>query len=72
MDTSIVIGIDGQLGADEDDFHSFKRRKSEIEQSEKEGEKVKKMMDIKAGVVSGVVKSFGNPPAVSKSKVVYF
>lgn len=65
------MGVGRNIGADEDDFHSFKRRKTEVDQGEKEEEKVKRLIDIKAGVHSGVLKSFGKSVAPPK-KVVYF
>jgi zinc finger CCHC domain-containing protein 9 len=60
------------MGADEDDFHTFKRRTAQIERHEKKEEKAKRMMDMKAGVHSGVIKAFGKPPVPSTKKVVYF
>lgn len=58
-------------GADEDDFHTFKRRTAQIEKDGKQEEKAKRTMDLKAGAYSGVVKAFGKSPLASK-KVVYF
>jgi len=60
------------IGADEDDFHTFKRRTAQIERDEKKEEKAKRMMDMKAGAHSGVVKAFGKPPVPPTKKVVYF
>ena len=44
-----------EAGADEDDFHTFKRATLEIERAEKQEGRVKKMLEVKKGVVSGVV-----------------
>jgi zinc finger CCHC domain-containing protein 9 len=52
-------------GADEDDFHTFNRRKAEVEKDEKYVDKSKRSLGIKAGVHSGVVKSFA-PKAAKK------
>ncbi|KAJ7594540.1 hypothetical protein C8J56DRAFT_1044275 [Mycena floridula] len=69
---SLVIGIsDKELGADEDDFHSFKRRKAEVEHLEKRQESAKRQLDVQAGAASGIVKSFAPAPA-AKTKVVFF
>lgn len=71
----ILIGpamIDINMGADEDDFHTFKRRTAQIQNEEKKEEKAKQRMDIKAGAHSGVVKAFGKSPVAQTKKVVYF
>lgn len=64
--------IDNNVGADEDDFHIFKRRTAQIEKDEKKEEKAKRLIDMKAGAHSGVVKAFGKPADASKKKIVYF
>lgn len=66
VDSATIIGIDANLGADEDDFHSFKRRKSELERREKQDENTKRNMNVEVGAASG-------PAAISKpKKVVHF
>jgi hypothetical protein len=64
--------IGENAGADEDDFHTLKRRTAQVEKDEKEVEKAKRTMNMKAGAHSGVIKTFGKPPVVSTKKVVYF
>ena len=64
-----MFGFDPDGGADEDDFHAFNRRKAEVEKGEKNEIKVKRSLGIKAGIHSGIVKSF--TPKSSK-KVVFF
>lgn len=67
-----MLGTGREVGPDEDDFHTFKRRTTEVDRDEKEATKRKQMLELRAGVHSGVVKAFGNVPAMSKKKVVVF
>ncbi|KAF9474709.1 hypothetical protein BDN70DRAFT_924446 [Pholiota conissans] len=60
-----------EAGADEDDFHMFKRKTSKIEHDEKKEVKLKEMLDIRAGALSGAVKPFGNIPQPKKKVVVF-
>jgi hypothetical protein len=62
---------DNNVGADEDDFHTFKRRTAQIEMEEKKLERVRQTIVAKAGAHSGVVQALGKPPVASK-KIVYF
>lgn len=59
-------------GADEDDFHTLKRYKAEVEQEGQMEEKAKKMLQVKAGAFTGTVKAFGVPPKPKIKKVVHF
>jgi zinc finger CCHC domain-containing protein 9 len=59
-------------GADEDDFHSFKRRNTEVSREEKREDKALRRLDVKTGAHSGTVKTFGKSPRVSTGKVVNF
>ncbi|KAH8107790.1 hypothetical protein BXZ70DRAFT_12210 [Cristinia sonorae] len=70
--TKLFVGTGEQVGADEDDFHSFKRRTAEVSKEEKGEDKVKKMQVVKRGVHSGVVKAFGQVPPAKPRKVVTF
>lgn len=67
-----IIGTGHKAGADEDDFHSFKRHNTEMDREEEQEEKSKRKLDVRAGVHSGVVKAFGNLPRTSAGKVVRF
>jgi len=67
-----VLGTGREAGADEDDFHMFKRRTTEIERDEKQEKKLKEMLNVRAGVLSGSVKAFGDVPPPVKKKVVIF
>ncbi|KZT06286.1 uncharacterized protein LAESUDRAFT_743455 [Laetiporus sulphureus 93-53] len=69
---TVFLGTGNGAGADEDDFHTFKRKNSEIDKSEKVEERLKKQAKIKVGAHSGVVKSFGKVPVAETKKVVYF
>ena len=67
-----VLGTGPEAGADEDDFHIFNRRTTEVDRDEKAEEKKKRLLNIKAGAHSGVVRSFGNVPKPSTKKVISF
>lgn len=71
-DPAVVIGAAREAGADEDDFHTFKRTTLELEKAEKREERVKKMLEVKKGVVSGVVVRSDNMLPSAKKKVVVF
>jgi len=66
-----VIGTGrGDMGADEDDFHSFKRRKTEVEVGEKKYDKMRRLTDLKVGMHSG---SLVKPaPVKAPAKTVVF
>lgn len=69
-DATTVFGTGREVGADEDDFHSFKRKTSEIDQEEKQENKLK-LLEVKTGAHSGVVKAYGAAPARQKKVVVF-
>ncbi|RPD61939.1 hypothetical protein L226DRAFT_508810 [Lentinus tigrinus ALCF2SS1-7] len=70
--TTVFVGTGRESGADEDDFHTFKRMTVEVDKSEKAEEKAKKKAGVKVGAYSGVVRAFGDAPAPKKKKVVFF
>ncbi|KAF9467430.1 hypothetical protein BDZ94DRAFT_1280427 [Collybia nuda] len=72
VDNSTVLGVSREAGADEDDFHVFKRHTTELNRGEKQEEKIKRSLDIKAGASSGIIKPFGNVSKPSTKKVVHF
>ena len=72
VDSKVVVGTGLEAGPDEDDFHTFKRRTAEVDRDEKQATKMKQMLELRAGAYSGVVKAFGNVPAMAKKKVVVF
>ncbi len=65
------MGTGREAGADEDDFHTFKRRNAEVVNEEKASERLKRQADVKVGAHSGVVKSFGQV-AQKPKKVISF
>jgi zinc finger CCHC domain-containing protein 9 len=65
-----VIGIDDNVGADEDDFHIIGRKKLQLDKDEKNSERLQRSKDVKVGAQSGIVKSFAKPAA--SKKVIYF
>ncbi|EGO00486.1 hypothetical protein SERLA73DRAFT_136388 [Serpula lacrymans var. lacrymans S7.3] len=66
------LGIGHDAGADEDDFHMFKRRAGETDAEEMSKEGVKRRANIRMGQRSGVVKAFGEKPLTTSKKVVFF
>lgn len=67
------MGTGQTAGADEDDFHTFKRGTVEIDKAEKADERAKRKAEVKMGAHSGVVKAFGGTTAgKQKKKVVFF
>lgn len=71
--TATFFGTGQDAGADEDDFHSFKRRNADIDKDIKKDERAKKKADVKFAPYTGTVKAFGTHVGNSaKVKVVYF
>ncbi|EMD33674.1 hypothetical protein CERSUDRAFT_159922 [Gelatoporia subvermispora B] len=71
--STVFLGTGREAGADEDDFHTLKRKNAEIDQAEKFVEKTKRQANVKVGAFTGVVKAFGKASApVTKKKVVTF
>jgi hypothetical protein len=60
-----ILGAGSEAGADEDDFHMFKRRKAEVEK-----EKIND--DTNPRAHSSAVSVLKKPPLPSTKKVVYF
>ncbi|KIM69671.1 hypothetical protein SCLCIDRAFT_1208169 [Scleroderma citrinum Foug A] len=56
-----VFGTGKEAGADEDDFHVFKRKNREVSKSERDESKQRKQLVLKVGAHTGTVKSFGDP-----------
>ncbi|KAI9001181.1 hypothetical protein BD414DRAFT_473869 [Trametes punicea] len=70
---ALLVGTGREAGADEDDFHTFKRINIEVDKELKAEERAKRRADVKVGAHSGVVKAYGEtPPATKKKKVVFF
>lgn len=69
--TAVFVGTGTEAGADEDDFHTFKRKTLEVAREEKADERRKKSAAVKVGAFTGEVKSFGQPVQKPK-KVVTF
>ena len=70
-DPKTVLGTGRDAGADEDDFHIFKRNTTAIERDEKHDAKLKEMLDIRAGALSGSIKATGAFPQSKKKAVVF-
>ncbi len=66
-----MLGTGREAGADEDDFHTIRRKNAEIDRDEHGEERAQKEAKVRAGAFTGVVKAFGRTPVKSK-KVVYF
>ncbi|KAF8800207.1 hypothetical protein BYT27DRAFT_7263108 [Phlegmacium glaucopus] len=71
-DPTTMLGTGREAGPDEDDFHTFKRRTTEVDRDEKQASKTKQMLELRAGAHSGVIKAFGNVPSTMAKKVVVF
>lgn len=72
-DPTAVLGTGREAGPDEDDFHTFKRRTTEVDRDEKQAAKKKQMLELRAGAHSGVIKAFGDIPlGTAKKRVVVF
>ena len=70
---TVFVGTGQDGGADEDDFHTFKRKTQEVDKAEKVGEKARRKAEVKMAAHSGVVKAFGDSaPASKQKKVVFF
>ncbi|KAJ6496739.1 hypothetical protein C8R47DRAFT_356338 [Mycena vitilis] len=65
---SAMFGLGREAGADEDDFHTLKRRKTEVDRDEK---LLKRAVDVKIGAHSGIA-TVGINPAQKKTKTVVF
>ncbi|KZV66897.1 hypothetical protein PENSPDRAFT_676897 [Peniophora sp. CONT] len=65
-----VFGTGREAGADEDDFHTVRRKNVEVDREVMSEEKRKKMAEIRAGKHSGAVRVFGPMPAPVKAKKV--
>ncbi|KAI0949087.1 hypothetical protein AcW1_008787 [Taiwanofungus camphoratus] len=68
---TVFLGTGRDAGADEDDFHTFRRRNAQVDKAEKTEERVKRQANIKIGAHTGVVMSFAKKPTTAK-KVMYF
>ncbi|KAI0688189.1 hypothetical protein BC835DRAFT_1408157 [Cytidiella melzeri] len=68
---SNFVGTGAGAGADEDDFHTFKRKNLEVTKEEKADERRKKQQAVRVGAHSGVMKAFGRTTQSSR-KVVKF
>ncbi|KAL7282108.1 hypothetical protein ACG7TL_003577 [Trametes sanguinea] len=71
--TTPLVGTGREAGADEDDFHTFKRVTAEVDKEEKAEERAKRKADVRVGAHSGVVRAVGDAlPEKKKKKVVFF
>ncbi|KAH8118915.1 hypothetical protein DFH11DRAFT_1722506 [Phellopilus nigrolimitatus] len=69
---TVVLGTSNDTGADEDDFHTFKRMSAEVDFEERHETRAKKKADVKMGVMSKTVKSFASAPLAGAKKVIFF
>ncbi|TFY75506.1 hypothetical protein EWM64_g8508 [Hericium alpestre] len=69
--TTPFVGTGGEAGADEDDFHIFKRKAAEVDREEFQEDKSRKMAKVRAGAHSGIVKAFGNVPVKPKKIIIF-
>ena len=72
-DTMVFAGTGTEAGADEDYFHTIKRRTAEADREERTESRALKKLDVKIGAMSKTMKSFASqPPTSAKKKVVFF
>ena len=67
----MFVGTGAEAGADEDDFHIFKRKNAEVGKEEKADERRKKTAAVKVGAFTGTVQAFGKPAPTAKKVVVF-
>lgn len=67
--TQTRLGIIEDVGADEDDFHAFKRINNDIDLQERLEAKSKRGANLKVGVVSQTVRSYPAKPPPPKNVV---
>lgn len=65
-DPLVVIGSACEAGADEDDFHAFKRTTTQLDRTEKLKENTRRELGVKKGALSGTVVKPGNLPGARK------
>lgn len=68
---TLFLGTGRDAGADEDDFHTYKRNSTQLNKEEKGDQRRKRLQDVKVGAYTGTIKPYGQVPA-HKSKVVNF
>ena len=68
---TLFVGTGQEAGADEDDFHTLRRKTAEVTRDESKEERRKKKADVRVAAHSGIVKSFGQAPTKTK-KIVTF
>jgi zinc finger CCHC domain-containing protein 9 len=66
-----LLGTGREAGADEDDFHTIRRKDVEMDRDERGEERARKEAKVWAGALTGAIKAFGKAPAMPK-KVVHF
>ncbi len=66
-----MLGTGREAGADEDDFHTIRRKNAEMDRDEHGEERARKETKVRAGAFTGVVKVFGKAP-VKPKRVVHF
>ena len=67
----MFVGTGHEAGADEDDFHTFKRKTAEVSKEEKAEERRKRTVAVKVAAFTGTVQPFGRT-AQKPAKVVVF
>lgn len=71
LNTVVFAGTGREAGADEDDFHTIKRKAVEVDREERTESRAINKLDIKVGAMSKTIKSFVTTPAATK-KIVFF
>lgn len=69
--TTIFLGTGTEAGADEDDFHTFKRKTAEVAKEERADERRRQTSAVKVGAFTGARRVVGRTAPAPK-KVVSF
>ena len=71
MESSAILGTGHEAGADEDDFHIFKRQTTAIDREEKQLEQTRRLLRVESGAQSINANPIGTTPK-PPIKVIYF
>ncbi|CAA7260659.1 unnamed protein product [Cyclocybe aegerita] len=71
VDPAALVGTGREGGADEDDFHTIKRTTAELDRGKKHEDKVKRVLSVQTGILSGKPVSLANPSPAKKKVVVF-
>ncbi|KAJ3510136.1 hypothetical protein NLJ89_g4847 [Agrocybe chaxingu] len=71
VDPATLVGTGREGGADEDDFHVMRRTTAELDRGENHEDKVKRVLSVQTGVLSGKPVALANSSPAKKKVVVF-